>query len=206
MIWTLPIRIFHWGFACSIVGAYITGEQHALVWHERFGLAALGFVVFRIIWGFIGPTTGQFHNLIYAPHIIRSYISGVFRAHPPHYDGHNPLGGLSVIAMILVMAVMAISGLFTDDRVLYEAPLAPYVHEIVISFANILHDNMSVAVLPLIVLHLVALTIHRYIFGERLLIRMVRGVTKPNDSTRRTQTIGGLILLALCLLGAWALT
>ena len=54
MVWDLPTRLFHWSFAISIVGAFLTGREGNLFWHEIFGLAALGLFVFRIIWGVSG--------------------------------------------------------------------------------------------------------------------------------------------------------
>ena len=205
MLWALPTRIFHWGFAASIIASYVTGEAQSLIWHERFGLIALGFVSFRILWGFIGPREAHFANMLQSITIIYDYLRACARLAPPHYAGHNPLGGLSTIAMILVMAIMAISGLFMRDNVLYSAPLAD-IAPVLISPATWLHYTLHDLVLPLIALHIIALFVHRYLFGERLIRRMIQGVTTENCGGTAMQKWGGILLIVLCLFAAWSLT
>lgn len=51
-----PTRMFHWLFAFSFLGAYITAESESwrLV-HVTLGYTMAGLLVFRILWGIFGP-------------------------------------------------------------------------------------------------------------------------------------------------------
>ena len=40
------------------------------------------------------------------------------------YAGHNPLGALSVLALLTLLVMQATSGLFSQDDILFEAPFA----------------------------------------------------------------------------------
>ena len=56
-----------------------------LDWHIRFGCATLGLLLFRLIWGFIGPRYARFSQFLRGPAAAR-YLKGRRAA------GHNPLG------------------------------------------------------------------------------------------------------------------
>ena len=112
MVWDLPTRLFHWGFVVSIVGSYISGERGALAAHELFGLAACGLLVFRLIWGFVGHETARFKNFLRSPKIILAYLETLIARTASLQPGHNPLGALSVIALLGLM------GSDVDNRIM----------------------------------------------------------------------------------------
>lgn len=207
MVWDLPTRLFHWGFATSIIGAFISGERGLTEAHEYFGLAALGFFVFRLIWGFVGHETVRFTHLLTPPRVLVAYIGDVVKRHrhePPL--GHNPLGGLAVIAILTVMGVMAITGLWTGDDILYEAPLT--VAGISPELAGPMaawHERLHFLVPLLVILHLVALFLHRIWLGEKLVTRMITGGAGMKKPSSR-QTALGLVLLMLCVSGSLSLS
>ena len=218
MIWDLPTRLFHWGFVVSIVGAYLSGENGLTQAHEYFGLAAFGLWVFRVVWGFVGHETARFSHMLVSWPQIWAYLNQLLRRKTPHYAGHNPLGGLSVLAMLLLMGTMAVSGLWTGDDVLYEAPLTlwgPYLFAGWDRPAGALHASLHELIIPLILLHLVAILAHRLLLGERLVSRMVTGMdiatakqaTKnPPAAVSATRTVLGLVFMALCVGGALSLS
>jgi cytochrome b len=210
MVWDLPTRLFHWGFVISIIGAYVSGENGLTTAHEYFGLAALGLLVFRFIWGFIGHETARFATLVKPLSEIVAYAGSIVKRRAAHYAGHNPLGGLSIIAMLLVMGAMALTGLWTGDDVLYEAPLT--VLNIMPEWAQqagAWHESLHIVIIPLVALHLLAIMLHRLLLGEKLVSRMITGrdfhtanaARAPNP--RRTKF--GLALLALCVCAALSL-
>ena len=210
MIWDLPTRLFHWGFVVSIIGAYISGENGFLTAHEYFGLAAFGLLVFRLIWGFVGHETARFSTLIKPLSEIISYAGAMVKRHTPHYAGHNPLGGLAIIAMLSLMGAMALTGLWTGDDVLYEAPLT--VLNILPAWAapaGAWHQSLHIWVIPLISLHLLGITVHRLFLREKLVTRMITGRDFQHadaahaPDARRTKW--GLGLLLVCVSGSLSL-
>ena len=207
MIWDLPTRLFHWSFAACIIGAFISGERGALEAHEYFGLAATGLIVFRLIWGFIGYETARFAHFLPAPATLIAYIKAVFARRPNlMIDGHNPLGGLAVIAMLSVMGVMGVTGLWTGDDVLYEAPLtvAGVAPQLAQPMA-VWHEKLHFLVPLLVLIHLLASIAHRLWLKEKLLSRMISGGTAKHRPTRN-ETIKGFVLLGLCAGGSLSLS
>ncbi len=198
MVWDLPTRIFHWAFVVSIAGAYISGERGALGVHELFSLLALGLIMFRLIWGVVGYETARFSHFLTTPAHILAYARSVMARKSSPHIGHNPLGGLAVIALLLVMGAMAVTGLWTGDDILYEAPLpilgiAPDLAAPMGSW----HQDIHKWVIPLIALHVLAILAHRLWLGEKLVGRMISGGSAAEKPSRR-QTWFGLALLTIC--------
>ena len=115
LVWDLPVRLFHWLLVLSILAAYLTREFETREWHMRIGYWTIGLVLFRLIWGFVGPRHARFSNFI-RPGKVGSYLGTVFRRDATPSIGHNPLGGIMVLVMLLMVLAQAVSGLFiTDD-------------------------------------------------------------------------------------------
>ena len=206
MVWDLPTRIFHWGFVISIIGSYISGERGALEAHELFGLAACGLLVFRLIWGFVGHETARFRNFLRGPKIILTYLTAFLTRTASLQPGHNPLGALSVTALLCLMGAMSATGLWTGDDILYEAPLTPLAPELAAPMGA-WHQRLHVLVIPLVALHISAILAHRLWLKEKLVTRMVTGGTSEHaaqPSAKRTQA--GLALLVLCVGGGLSLS
>ena len=204
MVWDLPTRLFHWGFVVSIVGAYISGELGAIDAHEYFGLAACGLLVFRLIWGFVGHETARFKNFIKSPRLIFAYLTEILRRQTTPHAGHNPLGALAVIALLGLMGAMSVTGLWTGDDILYEAPLTTLAPDLAAPMGA-WHQRLHVLVIPLVALHGLALLVHRLWLGEKLVSRMVSGGdTGTLPAPKRTKA--GLALLSLCVGGALSLS
>ena len=204
MVWDLPTRLFHWGFVVSIVGAYISGERGAIDAHEYFGLAACGLLVFRLIWGFVGHETARFKNFIKSPRLIFAYLTEILGRQTTPHAGHNPLGALAVIALLGLMGAMSVTGLWTGDDILYEAPLTTLAPDLAAPMGA-WHQRLHVLVIPLVALHGLALLVHRLWLGEKLVSRMVSGGdTGTLPAPKRTKA--GLALLSLCVGGALSLS
>lgn len=211
MVWDLPTRLFHWLFVTSIAGAFISGDRGATQAHEYFGLAACGLVAFRLIWGVIGYETARLSRLLTPPRLVLAYVKDVFarRLHAP-IRGHNPLGGMAVIALLGVMGIMAVTGLWTGDDILYDAPMtaAGVAPHLAMPMA-VWHERLHFLVPLLVALHVFAIAAHRLWLGEKLVSRMITGGqddTSADKKPSKAQTMLGLVLLALCLAGALSLS
>ncbi len=52
----MPMRVFHGLMALSFTGAYLTAESETFrLMHVSLGYTLFGLVIFRIVWGFLGP-------------------------------------------------------------------------------------------------------------------------------------------------------
>ncbi|MBU6143133.1 MAG: cytochrome b/b6 domain-containing protein [Betaproteobacteria bacterium] len=172
-VWDLPTRIFHWLLAACIVALLVSGKigGEAMVWHARFGMLALALIVFRLVWGVLGPRYARFAQFVKGPAAIIDEIRGTARLRP----GHNPLGALSVLAMLLAIGTQAGLGLFSSDDIAFDGPLARHVSDVVVDFATRWHLRLQWIVIGLVILHLAAIAWHQKIRKHNLLQPMVSG-------------------------------
>ena len=69
LLWDLPLRVFHWSLVAAVTTAIVTGELGGawMPWHGRAGLAIVGLLVFRIVWGIVGTATSRFAQFAPSP-------------------------------------------------------------------------------------------------------------------------------------------
>lgn len=178
-VWDLPTRLFHWGLVIAVTGAFVTVKLGGLWmdWHVRFGLAAFALILFRLIWGFIGPRYARFSTFLKSPATVCAYMKNRYR----HGLGHNPLGALSVIAMLLILAFQAVSGLFANDDILTSGPLA-YLDDDLSRRLTELHKLNEWPILVIVGLHLLAILWYRLVRKQGLTAAMVHGNSRvPED-------------------------
>jgi cytochrome b len=113
-IWDLPIRLFHWLIVVLFAFSWWTAENDALDWHFLSGYAILGLVIFRIYWGFVGSTTARFSTFLKGPKAFLIYAVTLF-SRGKDSVGHNPMGGWSVLVMLLLLLTQTVLGLFAID-------------------------------------------------------------------------------------------
>ena len=123
-VWDWPTRLFHWTLAALIIALVITGNVggNAMVWHFRCGYGVLSLLIFRIIWGFCGGHWSLWRHLAFTPALVWQYL----RPSSPrtNFLGHNPLGSLSIIAMLALLGLQVSTGLFSDDEIANSGPFA----------------------------------------------------------------------------------
>ena len=80
-LWDLPTRLFHWGLVAAILVAWLSaGENMAL--HKIAGYSAIGLVVFRVWWGFMGSSTARFYAFVRGPWETLTYVKGLVSRTP----------------------------------------------------------------------------------------------------------------------------
>ncbi len=197
-VWDLPTRVFHWALFLAVTGAILTGLQGGnwMVWHERAGLLVLGLLVFRLVWGFLGSTYARFAQFFPTPRKLLAYIRGYW-----HEEGHNPLGALSVFALLLVLLLQAVSGLFSNDDIAFNGPLYDLVSKADSDRLTSLHRQGLWIILTLVGLHLLAVLFYTLVWRNNLIQPMITGwKSAPPDSSRARSARGGplwALLLAL---------
>ena len=207
MVWDFPTRAFHWLLLFAVAGAWFSGDNEIWEWHARFGTAVLGLIVFRIIWGFCGHAPSRFAQFLVGWQALRTYVvsliaSAKSRSHAPWFT-HNPLGGLSVLALLGVLLMQTTSGLFSESDALFAGPFAIYF-PILTEAAQEVHQLGAELIMFLVALHLAAIIAHRWLFGETLVTRMWRGgdavshaANLPPPTPQRTRL--GVFLMLVCL-------
>jgi len=171
-VWDLPTRLFHWLLATSIPAALVTGfiGGDLIDWHGRIALFILGLITFRIVWGFIGSSSARFASFVRGPRAIRAYLRGEWRG-----VGHNPLGALSVIGMLALIAVQIGTGLFANDDIAFQGPLADLVGKERSNRLTHLHALLQYGLIAVIALHAAAIVFYVRVKRETLLRPMLTG-------------------------------
>jgi len=109
-VWDPLVRIFHWSLVVAFTVAYLSGDEENSL-HIYSGYVVLGLIAFRLLWGLIGTRYARFSNFVYSPGTVIQYLKGLVAKKPEHYVGHNPAGGWMVIAMLLCLFIVSVSGL-----------------------------------------------------------------------------------------------
>ena len=196
-VWDLPTRLFHWALAiCIVLGiVFVKIGGNAIQWHAYCGYTALALILFRLIWGFVGSWHARFANFIPSPSKLIAFLRG--QAHGSL--GHNPLGALSVFALLAVMLIQALTGLFADDDIFFQGPLAKYVSNSTVALLTSIHRFNQYLIFALVGLHLAAISYYYFVKRENLVRPMVTGdkLTSPDPSvTEKIDSSGQRILAA----------
>ncbi len=205
LIWDLPLRIFHWSFAFTILASWYTAEKKEdyIELHIQLGFVALALLIFRILWGIVGPKHARFSQFIPSPKTLSTYLSA-----PKNNittPGHNPLGALMVILMIVLVSTQAISGLFINDDIFSSGPYYGSLSNELEKLMSFLHHNTFDFMIAAIVLHVSAITYYWRVKKDNLITPMITG-KKSSKQVKATDAIphSKLILagvLALCCVG-----
>jgi cytochrome b len=177
-VWDLPTRLFHWVLALAVVALVVTAKigGAAMVWHFRLGYLVLALVVFRILWGLVGGRWSRFASFVRGPGTVLRYLRGDSRA-DEHLDvGHNPLGSLSVLALLFFLALQVGTGLVADDEIANVGPLNRFVSSAAASQATHWHkDYGQWILLALVALHVLAILFYLFGKGKNLVRPMISG-------------------------------
>jgi cytochrome b len=186
-VWDLPVRIFHWALVLLLVFQVVTGEigGNLMPWHLLSGYSILVLLVFRVLWGFAGSTHARFASFIAGPAATLRFARRLFSRQAVPQVGHNPLGGWSVVAMIVVMLLQAASGLFANDGDEALGPLAPYVSIDVSNMFTEFHRSNLRVLIVLAGLHVLAVVFHWLVKKDNLMSAMFTGMKDVPEAAVR---------------------
>jgi cytochrome b len=209
LIWDLPVRLFHWSIVFCVAGSWAThyaGLQW-FGWHRRFGYAVLVLVTFRVIWGFVGTYHARFTSFLKGPREIIAYLRRSTRAET---SGHNPLGALSVLALLVALLFQACTGLFANDEIASTGPFYGWVSHQLSNRLTSWHHANSEFLLVLIGVHLVAVLWYTIVQRQPLVRAMItgckQGARAAGEPPVRDSRAGVAALILLALAIALALT
>ncbi|MBX3606123.1 MAG: cytochrome b/b6 domain-containing protein [Piscinibacter sp.] len=206
-VWDLPTRLFHWTLALCVVGSVVSAKigGNALVWHFRLGYVVFTLLAFRLLWGLVGGHWSRFASFAPSPGTLRRYLGGTARP-DEHLDvGHSPLGALSVLALLAILAAQVGTGLFADDEIANTGPLIRFVSGATSLLLTGWHKTWGQwLIVTLVLLHVAAIVYYRVARRRDLIGPMLRGdklLERPAPASADTPRSR---LLAALLVGACA--
>jgi cytochrome b len=193
-VWDLPTRVTHWLFVLLVAISWWTAETSRMEWHRWSGYTLFGLVLFRIYWGIAGSSTAKFREFVRGPRTVASYLKGSWSAEP----GHNPLGALSVVALLALLGTQVALGLFAVDVDGIESgPLSTYVSFEAGRAAAEWHESVFNVLMAFIALHVVAVGYYVFFRKQSLVAAMVHGkraYPEPQPQPMRSASMLRLLL------------
>ena len=178
-VWDPATRIWHWALAASVIAGWSLGEFRTfsvMQWHIYLGYLTGCLLLFRYVRGFVGPEPIRHRTLVGSLRGLPAYLRHVGRRRPSGTPGHNPLGALSVIAMLLALTAQVLTGLFSeDDGLFFSGPLASEVSSATVEKMTGYHNLFAKVVLALVGLHVAAILFYLLWKRENLVTPMLNG-------------------------------
>ena len=201
LVWDLPTRLFHWLLLICVILSFVTGNIGGSVmeYHMLNGYAILVLLIFRLAWGFFGSPTARFSSFVKGPATVLSHLGMLLqKKKETPYLGHNPLGGWSIVAMLLVLFIQVVTGLFANDDILTEGPLYVWVSKETSNMLTWVHLINRFVLVALIAIHIFAVFFYFFFKRENLIRPMITGMKCWHPAAENT---AGSNLLAAAIFG-----
>jgi cytochrome b len=152
--------------------------------HYAFGYTACLLILIRLVWGVIGTRYARFSQFLKSPKAVLGHFMAMLRGHPHHDVGHNPAGGLVMVALMVLILVIGLSGYLS-------------VKEVLGNFAGEIHESVASLALAVVILHVLAAIIMSLLEKQNLVRSMVNGKKQgmPEQAIRYPQYLVGAVIL-----------
>ena len=163
-VWDKFVRFFHWSLvACVLANFFVIDDGETV--HQWLGYTASILVCARIVWGFIGSRHARFSDFFPTPAAIRQHLRDMMSGSKAHDDGHNPLGAVVMLAMLVIVLSLGATGyLQTTDAFWGEEWLQE------------LHEGLASALIALAGFHALAAIVMSRIERTNLVAAMITGI------------------------------
>ncbi len=178
-VWDPIIRVFHWTLVAAFAIAFLT-EDEWLDLHVYAGYTIIALLAIRLVWGFVGTRHARFADFVKPPREVLNYLKGMFSRHSKRYVGHNPAGGLMILALLISLLITSVSGLVTYGIEGF-GPLADWLHSFGVWNDNAfeeIHEFFANFTLLLVGIHLAGVLVSSLAHGENLVRAMLTGVKR----------------------------
>lgn len=211
-VWDPAVRLSHLAMGVLVLAAFLTSEEDdTLPLHMRLGLGLLGVVLFRIVWGFVGSTHARFSDFVKGPKAVLAAMRGMVRGKPEHTLGHNPVGALMVVTLLVLLAFVTVTGIVMGLGPDWSGPLA--LSKSTLHLVKEVHEGAAEALPVLIVLHVLGVLLSSVLEKQNLIGGMVTGFKRadaahvePDAPSALRLTAGflmALVLAAAAVFGLW---
>lgn len=214
-VWDLPTRLFHWILVLLFAVLWLSGTVGGIDLplpggktimntdlHMLLGQVVLAMVLYRVLWGLVGSSTARFSSFVRGPAAVIAYLKAVRSGQHPLFTGHNPAGALMILAVLSLLLLQAGTGLFSNDDILSEGPLAATVGKDLSDTLTGFHGLIADGLIALVIVHVCAVVVYR-LKGENLVKPMVTGykdgtsLPPGEPAPRMVSPLLALVLLAV---------
>jgi cytochrome b len=183
-VWDPLVRAVHWVLAAAVIVDWFTDEP--LWMHTWLGYLALALVVLRIVWGFVGSEHARFVSFVRGPQLVFDYLAGLVRFSSKRYLGHSPAGGAMIVALLIMIAATAGTGMANLAADRGEGPLASVIAKVERPprvpgqrrpplLMKQVHETVANITIALVVLHVLGVALASFAHRENLVRAMITG-------------------------------
>ena len=171
-VWDLLVRATHWLLAILFVVAYTSEDLMSV--HRAAGYAIIAIVAVRVVWGFVGSQYARFAEFVRSPRQAIAYLRRLADGTAPRTLGHNPAGGLMILALLAALLVASITGWLIPAGASRNG-----------DWIKDLHEFAANATLVLILLHVVGVVVSSLRHNENLVKAMITGRKERREALHR---------------------
>lgn len=192
-VWPIGTRIIHWMMALSFTTAFITSfYEHMLHDHVALGFIFLIIIIYRIIWGIVGPQYATFNTFKLRPSQLKHYfvekVQNRWRKIPA---GHNPASSWYTVWALIVGMVIVVSGLLLYG--IQEAKgLFRFLNSDYAEYMGILtwiHKYASYLFTAWVLIHIVGVLIEQFWHKTGMVFAMITGYKKTEGEDTKVKPI-----------------
>jgi cytochrome b len=207
-VWPISTRLIHWMMAFSFTAAFATSfYEHLLHEHVALGFIFMIIIVYRIIWGIIGPRYATFNTFKLKPSELKHYfvekIENRWRKIPA---GHNPASSWYTVWAIFVGTIIAVSGLLLygiqEAKGIFRFLNDGYTHYIYL--LEWVHRYGSYLFFAWVVIHITGVLIEQFWHRTGMVFAMVTGYKKTEGEDTEVKPLLSFFAYMMLLLAIGA--
>lgn len=181
LVWDILMRIFHWSLVVFFTFSYLTGDD-AETLHIWSGYTLIGLLAFRIVWGFIGPTYARFANFVRSPVVVIRYLQSMRAGRAKRYIGHNPVGAMMIVLLLLGLAFMGFTGLLLAGYDGYGPLMNTALMNLPHGVVQELHEAVANLMVIAVLMHIAGVVLSSRLHKENLPKAMLTGRKAVEES------------------------
>ena len=168
-VWDLFIRTYHWSLVILVLLNYFVTEEGDPP-HRYIGYAAVGLILIRIFWGFVGTPYARWSQFWPTPQRVKNYVHEILNHRHPRMLGHNPLAAVMMITLLSLILLLGLTGWMIDLDMFWGEDWVEESHEFL---ANTL--------MALVFLHAMASVLESLRHRENLIVSMIHGFKRSEE-------------------------
>ena len=208
-VWDVPVRLFHWSLLACVVVAGLTGFLFPPNWldvHVWAGAGVGALILLRLVWGVTGPTYSRFRNFTLSPSAVIAHLKDIRASHVQRDGGHNPLGAWMVVALLLTLSAIVVTGLMLLGGLFKQGPGKGVLSFSMGDLMREPHELLAFLLVALVVAHIAGVVFESRRSAEDLARAMVTGKKREGFiPARHTRAAKPVLAASVVLLGGAAL-
>ena len=179
-VWDPLVRVFHWTLVSAFFIAYFT-EEDFLSLHVWAGYTVLAAILIRLVWGFVGSRHAKFSDFVTSPRVAFTYLKDTLMLKAKRYIGHNPAGGLMIIAILVSLLITTVTGIAVYGAEEHAGPMATWFSQNTELWESVweeTHEFFANFTLFLVIVHVGGVMVESLIHKENLVKAMWDGLKR----------------------------